>query len=189
MEIRNRGFYANMGIILLLAVSVSLDVLGISVAYALSGIRIPWNTRIVISAINMILNFAVILLGTKLNLLISEFWLRLAGAGILVTLGSRTLWNALGENVTADYDRDASCSLEPYEGILLGVTLALDCVCAALGICDMGAVAWLFPVMTGGASLLFLSVGSKIHCNLRRLNGLAGGVLIILGAARFFCGQ
>ena len=173
---------------MLLAVSVSLDVLGIGVAYAVSGIRIPWNTRIVISVINMLLTLGFILMGQKLGMLIPEYWVRAVGGGILVFLGSRTLWNALGENATADYDRDDSHTLEPLEGIVLGLTLALDGACAGLGICDMGAAACLFPVLTGSASLVFLSAGAKISCNLRRLNGVAGAVLVTLGVIRFFYG-
>ncbi len=177
-----------MGLILLLAVSVSLDVLGIGVAYAVSGIRIPWNTRIVISGINTVLTLGFILAGQKLGMLIPEYWFRASGGGILVILGSRTLWNALGDNATVDYDRDDSHTLEPLEGIVLGLTLALDGACAGLGICDMGAAACLFPLLTGSASLAFLSLGARVSCNLRRLNGVAGAVLIILGVIRFFYG-
>ena len=177
-----------MGLILLLAVSVSLDVLGIGVAYAVSGIRIPWNTRIVISGINTVLTLGFILAGQKLGMLIPEYWFRAAGGGILVILGSRTLWNALGDNATVDYDRDDSHTLEPLEGIVLGLTLALDGACPGLGICDMGAAACLFPLLTGSASLAFLSLGARVSCNLRRLNGVAGAVLIILGVIRFFYG-
>ena len=177
-----------MGLILLLALSVSLDVLGIGVAYAVSGIRTPWNTRLVISVINMFLTFGFILLGQNLGMMIPGIWFQIAGGGILLLLGARTLWNALGENKTADYDRDDSHTLDPYEGIMLGLTLALDGACAGLGICDMGAAAWLFPVLTGSASLAFLSMGARISCNLRRLNGVAGAVLIILGVVRFFYG-
>ena len=173
-----------MGLILLLALSVSLDVLGIGVAYAVSGIRIPWNTRLVISVINMFLTFGFILLGQNLGMMIPGIWFQIAGGGILLLLGARTLWNALGENKTADYDRDDSHTLDPYEGIML----ALDGACAGLGICDMGAAAWLFPMLTGSASLAFLSMGARISCNLRRLNGVAGAVLIILGVVRFFYG-
>ena len=72
--------------------------------------------------------------------------------------------------------------------LALGLTLALDGACAGLGICDMGMAAWLFPVLTGSASLVFLSAGTRISCNLRRLNGVAGAVLIILGVIRFFYG-
>ena len=177
-----------MGLIMLLAVSVSLDVLGIGVAYAVSGIRIPWNTRIMISAINTALTLAVILMGQRLGMMVPECWFRAVGGGILILLGSRTLWNALGENATTDYDRDDSHTLEPLEGVVLGLTLALDGACAGLGICDMGAVACLFPVLTGSASLAFLSAGAKISCNLRRLNGVSGVVLVILGVIRFFYG-
>ena len=49
-----------MGLILLLAVSVSLDTLGIGMAYAVSGIRIPWNTRLLIALLNGILTFCAV---------------------------------------------------------------------------------------------------------------------------------
>lgn len=188
IKVKTGDFLCIMGLIMLLAFSVSLDVLGIGAAYAVSGIRIPWNTRIVISGINTLLTMGFILAGQKLGMLVPEYWFQAAGGGILVVLGSRTLWNALGENATADYDKDDSHTLEPLEGIVLGLTLALDGACAGLGICDMGAVACLFPIFTGSASLVFLSLGARISCNLRRLNGAAGAVLVILGVIRFFYG-
>lgn len=175
-----------MGLVVLLAISVSLDTLGIGMAYAMSGIRIPWNTRLVIAVLNGVLTMGAVILGERLGTLIPDFWFRMAGSIILVILGGRTLWNALGENKTVDYDRDASHILEPWEGIVLGVTLTLDSVSAGLGITGCGKAVYLFPLLTAFAGAGFLTLGGRISCNLRRLNGIGGGILIILGLFRFF---
>lgn len=177
-----------MGMIILLAVSVSLDVLGIGVAYTLSGIRIPWGTRVVITIINVALTFGAVYAGQRLGTMIPEFWFRLVGGAVLAALGGKTLWNAMDGNATADYDRDDSHTLDPFEGTLLGVTLALDAMCAGLGIREPGAAAYTFPLLTGSANIICLSIGDRICCNLRRLNTIAGIILIILGVIRFLYG-
>ena len=175
-----------MGLVVLIAISVSLDTLGIGMAYAMSGIRIPWSTKLVIAVLNGVLTMAAVFLGEQLGTLIPDFWFRMTGSIILIFLGSRTLWNALGENRTADYDKDSSHILEPWEGLVLGFTLALDSVSAGLGIAGSGSAAYLFPLLTAFAGAGFLTIGEKLLCNLRRLNGVGGSILIILGLFRLF---
>lgn len=177
-----------MGLILLLAVSVSLDTLGIGMAYAVSGIRIPWNTRLLIALLNGILTFCAVAAGGRLEAFVPQRLFQIGGAAILIFLGGRTLWNALGENKTADYDRDASHILEPWEGLTLGFTLALDSISAGFSITGYGEIAYFFPCFTALAGGIFLSLGTRIFCNLRRINGIGGGILIVLGLFRLFCG-
>ncbi len=176
-----------MGLIVLLAVSVSLDTLGIGMAYAVSDIRVPFATRMVIGGEVGILTLAAVAAGRTLGHVIPDFVLRLIGSVILAILGSRMLWNALGENKTVDYDRDHSHTLEPWEGVVLGFIMALDSVCAALGIAGH-SLALLFPVMTAVSSILFFSLGSRLSGNLRKINGLGGVLLILLGVLRFYSG-
>ncbi|MCH5252195.1 MAG: manganese efflux pump [Lachnospiraceae bacterium] len=176
-----------MGLIMLLAVSVSLDTLGIGMAYAVSGIRIPWSTRLIIAFMNGILTLFAVAAGERLVDFVPDELFRIGGAAILIFLGSRTLWNALGENKTADYDRDASHVLEPWEGMVLGLTLALDSISAGFGITGYGRTAYVFPFLTALAGGVFLTLGTRVFCNLRRINGIGGGILIILGFLRFFC--
>ncbi len=176
-----------MGLIVLLAVSVSLDTLGIGVAYAASGIRVPFVTRVVIGCVVGILTMAAVAAGRTLGRVIPDFVLRLTGGVILAILGGRMLWNALGENKTADYDRDHSNTLEPWEGVVLGFVMALDSVCAALGIAGH-SLALIFPVMTAVSSSLFFSLGSRLSGNLRKINGFGGVFLILLGVLRFYSG-
>lgn len=174
-----------MGLIVLLAVSVSLDTLGIGMAYAISGIRVPFATRAVIGAVVGGLTLAAVAVGQTLGHRIPDMVIRFAGSAILMVLGSRMLWNALGENKTADYDRDHSHTLEPWEGVVLGVTMALDSVSAALGLAGYGVSAFAFPVLAAIASSLFFSLGSRFSGNLRKINGLGGVLLIFLGLLRF----
>jgi len=177
-----------MELIFLLAISVSLDTLGIGMAYAMSGVRIPISTKFVIAVISGLLTAVAVALGQHLGVLLPDALFRLLGSGVLLFLGIKTLWNALGENVTVDYDKDGSRVLEPWEGIVLGVTLTLDSVSAGLGIRQNSSALFWFPIFTAMASVTFLTMGSKICCNLRRMNGIAGMVLVILAFFRFLFG-
>lgn len=175
-----------MGTIFLIAVSVSLDTLGIGMAYSMSGIRIPWRTRLVVGAVNGIITALSLLLCEPLRVLIPSAAFRIGGASIIMGMGIRTLWNALGDNKTADYDKDASRVLEIWEGVLLGLALAADAFCAGLFVAEYGCAAWLFPVFTALAGIGGLAVGSKWRYNLRRVNGIGGALLIVLGVLRLF---
>ena len=178
--------YKNMALILLLSVSVSLDTLGIGMSYAIEKIRIPWQTKIIVALTNMVLTFFTVLLARYLNDFMPDFWISLFGGCVLLALGGKTLWNALGENKTADYDRDDSHVLELAEGCALGVTMALDAVSAGLGLGNLGPVAYLFPIVTAFSGLLFLSLGAVLGGSTRRLNGAGGVILILLGLFRIF---
>ena len=108
-----------MGVIILLAISLSLDTLGIGMAYAMSGIRIPWSTKMVIAALNALLTAAAVFAGGKLGERLPVTWCSALGGGVLLFLGIRMLRSALGEDRTSHYDRDDSHVLEPWEGIAL----------------------------------------------------------------------
>ena len=177
-----------MGLIVLLAISVSLDTLGVGMAYAMSGIHIPPRTKIVIAIISGVLTTIAVAVGKHLQLWLPHLFFQILGGGVLLVLGVKTLWNALGENETTNYDMDGSRILELWEGVLLGVTVTLDSVSAALGICGMeGALFW-FPIFSTVAGITCLSLGGRIRCNLRRINGVSGVVLIILSLLRFLFG-
>ena len=99
-------------------------------------------------------------------------------------LGGRALKN---ENRASGYDRDDSHILEPWEGGALGLTMALDSASAGLGLGGLGAAAYVFPVLTGVLGGLFLFMGERMCCNVKKVNGIGGGILILLGALRIFC--
>lgn len=173
-----------MLIVVLLAVSVSLDTFGVSMAYGMAGIVIPRRTRVLIAFLNGTLTLFAIWLGRLLCAGVSTLVFQILGAGILITLGIKTLWNALGDNKTADYDRDDSRMIDLREGCVVGVVFALDSISAALGILNLGKIVYFFPICTAFLCYVFLLPNGKHLYNLRRLNGLSGAILIILGIIR-----
>lgn len=190
----NRAYYVvirdgtedPMFFIFMLALSVSLDTLGIGMAYAMAGIRIPNRTRILVASLNGVLTGLALLLGESCLSRVPKQWFQLVGGSILLILGVKTLWNALGENRAAQYDRDDSRSIDLREGCLLGLALALDSVSAALSIAGQGAGNMVFPFCTAFLCGFFLWVGERHSYNVRRLNGVSGVILLILGLLRLF---
>ena len=175
-----------MLIVVLLAVSVSLDTLGVAMAYGMAGIVIPVRTRLLISFINGALTATAVWLGQFLCVEIPTFVFQILGAVILIALGVKTLWNALGDNKMADYDKSASRVIELREGCIIGVVFALDSVSAALGIINLGNVVYAFPVCTAVLCYVLLLLGGRYLYNLRRINGASGVILIVLGLLRLF---
>ncbi len=175
-----------MFLVFLLAISVSLDTLGIGMAYAMAGIGIPKRTRLLVASLNGILTGLAVFLGEKCLGQIPDLWFQLVGGGILILLGAKTLWNALGDNRTAQYDKDNSRSIDLREGCVLGLALALDSVSAAFGIIGQGAWTILFPFCTSFLCGFFLWIGGNYSYNVRRLNGISGVILMILGLFRIF---
>lgn len=173
-----------MGAIILLALSVSLDSLSTGMAYAISGIRIPWTTKFMMAVLNGALTFAAVLAGSYLGRIVPERYFHLLGGGVLLVLGGRTLWDVWKNRMAKDYDQDGSKVLEPWEGVLIGLTMAFDSMSAGLGILDYGNVRFVFPFLTAFAGVAFLTVGNYIRINVRFINAVGGILLIGLGLFR-----
>ena len=161
-----------MFVVCLLALSVSLDTLGIGMAYAMSGICIPKRIRLFIALLNGVLTA------------VAEPYFRLVGGGILILLGAKTCIRVLQNKGEVQYDKDNSRSIDIKEGSALGSALALDSVSAALSLVGQGTVIWLFPVCTAFLCGAFLWIGGQRIYHVRRLNGISGILLILLGLFR-----
>ena len=137
-----------MFVVCLLALSVSLDTLGIGMAYAMSGICIPKRIRLFIALLNGVLTAVALFVGSTCLAGLPEPYFRLVGGGILILLGAKTCIRVLQNKGEVQYDKDNSRSIDIKEGSALGSALALDSVSAALSLVGQGTVIWLFPVCT-----------------------------------------
>ena len=173
-----------MFVVCLLAVSVSLDTLGIGMAYAMSGICIPKRIRLFIALLNGVLTAVALLAGSTCLAGLPEPCFRLVGGGILILLGTKTCVRVLQNKGEVQYDKDNSRSIDIKEGSALGSALALDSVSAALSLVGQGTVIWLFPVCTAFLCGAFLWIGGQRIYHVRRLNGISGILLILLGLFR-----
>ena len=73
--------------VLILAVSLSMDALGIGISYGLRGIRVSWKARVVICAMSMMVTGAAVGLGSVLLEVIPLPAAKLLGCGMLLILG------------------------------------------------------------------------------------------------------
>ena len=171
-----------MFVVCLLALSVSLDTLGIGMAYAMSGICIPKRIRLFIALLNGVLTAVALFAGSTCLAGLPEPCFRLIGGVIL--LGAKTCIRVLQNKGEVQYDKDNSRSIDIKEGSALGSALALDSVSAALSLVGQGTIIWLFPVCTAFLCGAFLWIGGQRIYHVRRLNGISGILLILLGLFR-----
>ena len=78
-----------MFVVCLLALSVSLDTLGIGMAYAMSGICIPKRIRLFIALLNGVLTAVALFAGSTCLAGLPEPCFRLIGGGILILLAQK----------------------------------------------------------------------------------------------------
>ncbi len=177
-----------MFLVLLLAVSVSIDTWGIGIAYGVAHIRIPLKSRILIAIVNgMLTGIAMLLtyvcIGDRGGTLITVL-----GGVILILLGIRSIRNACRGDEMTDFDKDSSHSIDLREGATLGVAMAADSVCATLSLRGMGDVTIAFPICTALLGAFFMWLGGRCSYRLPCLTGIGGGVLVSLGLIRMISG-
>ena len=167
--------------IILLGSSGSIDSWALGAAYHAADIRIPWVTKAVVAFISGITSLVAVLLGEGLGHFINPHYIEMAGGLVLIILGARSIWSVFKGQQEKNYDVDASKTIEPFEGVVLGGVLASDSFCAGLSLCRMGTVAYAFPVVAAVLTFLFLLLGDKkLRCG-SICHYFAGGALVVIG--------
>lgn len=197
---------------LVLAIAVSLDGMGVGVAYGIRGIRVPASSLGIIGlctgglmAVSMSAGQLLASLTTRagtlggLLLVIIGAWqlqqgwrnylIGLDGAdGPLLRLRLPALGVAiqvLRDPVQADVDR--SGSIEIRESLLLGAALGLDAFAAGFGAAMVGFPFWVVPAVTV-ACVGFVCVGARLGHRLasgrRAVFAVPGLLLIAIGLWR-----
>lgn len=167
--------------IILLGLSVSIDSWAVGAAYNADDIRIPWLTKFIVALISALTSLAAVLLGNGLGKYIDTMYIQVAGGLVLSLIGIKSLWGVAIHREEKNYDTDASKTIEPIEGVVLGGVLASDSFCAALSLSAMGRSAYLFPGVVGILTYVFLLLADKkVRC-IGCCDYLAGGTLVVLG--------
>lgn len=167
--------------IILLGLSGSIDSWALGAAYQAADIKIPWTTKGIVALISGITSLVAVLLGDGLGRVVNPFYIQMAGGIVLILIGARTLWSVITGKKGKNYDTDASKTIEPLEGVVLGGVLASDSFCAGLSLCTMGMAAYAFPFVAGVLTFLFLVLAEKrIRCG-RFCDYFAGIVLLAIG--------
>lgn len=175
-----------MGGVILLAVSVSLDSVGTGMSYAIRGVRIPWNTRVIVALSGGFLTFLAVLIGSFFERWVPDVAFGVLGAVLLVFLGTRALADIIRKRPETDYDKDGSKVLEPAESVVLCLSMAADSVSTGFCLTSCEPLRMLFPVFCAVSGFVFLAIGNGLRLSSKIPGAFGGIVLIVLGLYRLF---
>ena len=183
--------------VLILAVSLSMDALGIGISYGLRGIRVSWKARVVICAMSMMVTGAAVGLGSVLLEVIPLPAAKLLGCGMLLILGLVIIvqgFRKRKEENSFSCDFDRSQAIETAEALYLGAALSVDSFGAGVSSAVSGMNSILVPILAGLMQMLFLWGGGFLGKRLKLIQlknpgvfvYLSGGLLVVLAVLRWF---
>ena len=202
---------------LILAISSSIDSLGIGITYGLRNTKISNIGKIILFLLSIFITFTSVLLG---NFLKNIFPLEIStfiGSSILVFMGIFIIFQALNnnENTTPkplktakkysffikclgitiqiiknpiSSDLDNSKNIDYKEALFLGLALSLDSFGIGIGSSIINTNIYLFPLLVASLQIIFLSLGSRLGKSFKKLNFSQNIWSIISGILLIFIG-
>ena len=175
--------------IILLAVCVSIDSLGIGLTYGIKDTKISFYAKILLCVISFVFAGISILFGYIISNFLTEDICKIIGTIILCGMG---IWII---NQSADpfsFDVDKSNKIDSKEAIFLGIALSLDSIGIGIGSGIIGINSFIFPIFVSIFHLLFLFLGNFLGKKIKQISNIpqniwsivSGILLIIIGIAK-----
>ena len=182
---------------ILLALSSSLDSLGIGITYGIKNMKISKISRLILFTISCFVSFSSILLGNFINNFISNSFANLIGCSVLVFIGVSMIFKSISNsnNVKNNYyDFNNSNLIDPRESIALGFALSLDSLGIGISYSLTDSTSFLFPIFIGIFQVVFLNSGIFISKKIKNISNIpdfvcsliSGMLLILFGIFRLF---
>lgn len=176
---------------LLLALSSSIDSLGIGITYGIKNTKISIFSQIILFIISISVTTLSLMLGSMLKSFLSDIVSQIIGSGILICLGIIIIYQA--KEKSGSFDFNHSNIIDPSEAIALGVALSLDSLCIGIGGSIFGLETSVFPFLVAILQLFFLNLGNSCGKKLIKIVSipsgiwsiLSGGLLILIGIIKF----
>lgn len=166
---------------ILLALSTSIDSIGIGIAYGVRNIKISKEATIILFFISIIVSSLAILSGKIFYYILPNFITNWIGNFILIVMGIILLFQSVRE--PASYDTDDSKRIDSKEAISLGIALSLDSFSIGIGTGVTGeSILWIFPLFVAVFQILFLNIGSFLGIKLKKVSNIPSSFWNILAA-------
>lgn len=146
---------------ILLALSVSIDSLGIGIPYGLKKTKITIISNIILFAISFCITCGSIFLGHYISALFSPTASTILGSSFLIILGVYNIYKTINNPIT-DYDIDHSNNIDAKEAIFLGLALSIDSACVGIGSGIIGINDIVLPFFVASFQLIFLNCGNLV---------------------------
>ena len=187
--------------LLLLAISSSIDSLGIGITYGIKNTKISKLSKIILFIISLITTYISIFFGNIIQYIFPNSFTNFLGCFILVCMGIYICFQASKKendsknifNNPISSDLNNSKIIEPKEALILAIALCLDSFCIGISGSMADINLSLFPFLVSAFQLIFLNLGSYlgIHiinfCKLPQniWSVISGILLIFIGFIKF----
>lgn len=173
---------------ILLAISSSIDSLGIGITYGIKNTKISLIGKIILFVISITITYLSISLGNFIQTIFPNFLTKLIGNSILIFMGIYICFEALKNknnfsnifNDPISSDLDNSKIIDPKESLFLAIALSLDSFCIGIGgsITDINLN--LFPILVSLFQLVFLSIGTHLGIHINKFYKLPQNIWSII---------
>lgn len=169
-----------------LAISSSIDSLGIGITYGIKNTKISYIGKIILFLVSFAISLLSINFGNLLKNVLTDAIANTIGSLIFIILGLLICFQ-----ISPDFDH--SNSIDPKEALLLGLALSLDSFCIGIGGSFIGINSILFPIFIASFQFIFLNLGIFLGRKLNKLSflpsntwsNISGFLLITIGIAKF----
>ena len=176
---------------ILLALSVSIDSLGIGISYGIKHTKISKISNFTLFSISFLMTSFSIFIGNSISSLLSEKFSILIGSLLLIFLGIYGIYKNIS-NKTTNYDFNNSNEIDKKEAIFLGLALSIDSFCVGLGSGIIGITGFVYPLFAALFHTIFINCGNiiaysaskRIKLSDKCLAIFSGFVLILIGLIR-----
>lgn len=176
---------------LLLAISSSIDSLGIGITYGLRKTKLSKLDKIILFIVSIIVTIFSGFIGLILKNFLSTNVCEFIGSAILLCMGIFIIIQTNDKELS--FDLDSSNNIDYKEALLLGFALSLDSVC--IGICGgtIGINIYFFSILVALLQYAFLSLGNYFGVTINKISTIpqniwskiSGILLILIGLFKF----
>lgn len=192
---------------LLLAISVSIDSLGIGITYGLRNTKIPIVSKIILFSISVIITEISLLIGNIIVQFVPINIAVLIGSILLILMGLFIIYQAFNSNKNKIYkkdkkvyqffinflgitiqiirnpissDLDKSKIIDYKEALYLGFALSIDSVCIGITSSIIGLSSFIFPFIVAIFQIAFLTFGKFLGEKLHNIKNIPDNIWNII---------
>lgn len=182
---------------LILAISTSIDSLGIGITYGIKSTKISFIGKIILFVISLLSTYLSIFIGNFIQNIFPDFLTKLIGSFILIFMGIYICFEALKNknnysnifNNPISSDLDNSKIIDSKESLFLAIVLSLDSLCIGIGSAISDIDLTFFPLLVSIFQIVLLSLGTFLGIHISQIyklprniwNILSGLLLILIG--------
>lgn len=172
----------------LLAISSSIDSLGIGITYGIKNTKISLVGNLILFVISLISTYISILFGNIIQNIFPNFLTKLIGSSILILMGLYICKEAFKTqekssnifNNPISSDLDHSKLIDSKESLFLAIVLSLDSFCIGIGGSIIDINLTFFPLLVSIFQLFFLSLGTFLGNHVNKFYNIPQNIWSIL---------